>query len=269
MEKRRSGKLKGRRKAKEMRRPMMMRTEETRMRRRISRISPGDDLASQRSPRKVEGRRIQQEQRRPIKQKRRMRRKDRGEVKKRTKIADQMEDKDESEDDKPDQQEEEAEEAAPEKKKARISASQSSKKRVLKSETGGSSPAPSRKGKKAKAAMKEDGVKDPQPEASTKRSARKAAKKEAKAAEKEDRKQEDEAGTGEPAEVEKPKKAQCFARRYCPKGDYQKAKWISLRKCFEELVKPYLTTYSKHEDMLAYRADGQTTKINMLTEIKT
>ena len=70
----------------------------------------------------------------------------------------------------------------------------------------------------------------------------------AKAAKKEDRKKEDEAAE-EAAEEVKPREVQCFARRKCPKGDYTKAKWISLRKYFEERVKPYLKNYSKHEDM--------------------
>eukprot|EP00435_Cladocopium_sp_Y103_P045505 s532_g13.t1 len=48
---------------------------------------------------------------------------------------------------------------------------------------------------------------------------------------------------------EGPKKATCFARRYCPNSEgYQRAKWLALREAFESQIKPSLETYSKHED---------------------
>eukprot|EP00435_Cladocopium_sp_Y103_P005641 s505_g1.t2 len=157
------------------------------------------------------------------------------EAKRRSKKADQNEKEDA---DKQSQEKGTVEDAAP-KKKPRTRSSENPKKRTLRSETGGSSPVHRKKGKSANAEMKEAEVKDPQPKAPKKK----------RAAKEKDGKKEDEAGTEGPAEVEKPKQAQCFARRPCPKGSYTKAKWISLRKSFEEKVKPHVTTYSKHEDM--------------------
>ena len=40
----------------------------------------------------------------------------------------------------------------------------------------------------------------------------------------------------------------CFAKRKCPSTEWGKLKWETLRKVFEESIKPHLTTYSAHEE---------------------
>ena len=113
-------------------------------------------------------------------------------------------------------------------------------KRVLDSETGAS------KSDKAAAKKTKEAEKDPKPEETVrKRRSRPAKAKEAGG-------QEVDHGAG-PEEEEDLSKAKCFAKRRCPKTGFSRAKWVSLRKAFEEKVKPFMIVYSKAEDTMGYK----------------
>lgn len=113
-------------------------------------------------------------------------------------------------------------------------------KRVLESETGAS------KADKAAAKKTKEEKKDPKPEAAVRK--RRTGSVDAKKA----GGHEVDHGA-EPKEEEDLSKAKCFAKRRCPKTGFNRAKWVSLRKVFEEKLKPYMTTYSKAEDRMGYK----------------
>ena len=114
-------------------------------------------------------------------------------------------------------------------------------KRVLESETGAS------KSDKAAAKKTKEDKKDPKPEKAVRkrRTPSVNAKKEGHEV--------DHGAEPKEEEEEDLSKAKCFARRRCPKTGFNRAKWVSLRKAFEEKVKPSMKAYSKAEDTMGYK----------------